>query len=106
MAKSTALKSEINSLDTRLSVNMFLADIPKVVNNAFNVIKTALNSFYDAAQGKIFSDLAKFTRLEADTIITKNISLLNGDSSDTITFDVINEVSERLTRIEKELKLK
>lgn len=92
-------QNEINSLDERFSIGMFLADLPRVLNNAFGVVKRALN-FYDATKDKIETDNAKFSRLESTTIITKNLSLQNNGENDTITYDTIANILDRLEKLE------
>lgn len=101
---SETLKQDIETLNNRFSLNMFLTDLPRVLNNAFGVIQTALKQIYDASQDKITSDQAKFNRVEATTVIAKNLSLLNADNSDTISYDTITDILNRLEQIEQKIK--
>jgi NADH/NAD ratio-sensing transcriptional regulator Rex len=79
---------------------MFLADVPKTLNKALGIIKTVINKIYDPSQDKITSELANFTRVESNTIITRNLSLLNENGTDTLSYDVIEEILRRLDAIE------
>jgi hypothetical protein len=98
------LKNDIDSLDNRFSINMFLTDLPRVLNNTFSVLKKALNKFYDPTQNKLTSDIGKFTRVESNSIITRNLSLLNENGTDTISYDTIAELLKRVEELENKLK--
>ena len=97
---STKLKENINSLDARFSMRMFISDLPRVLNEAFMVVKNVFNSFYDAEKDEISTTTINVGTLKSSTIITNNIAIKDSSSGKTINYEELYEIKERLSKIE------
>lgn len=92
------LKDNINTLDSRFNIRMFIADLPRVLNETFSVIKNAFG-FYDAENNKIEITRIDVGTLQASTVITNNIAFKDSSSNKTINFQEIEEISNRYNAI-------
>lgn len=92
------LKDNINTLDSRFNIRMFISDLPRVLNETFSVIKNAFG-FYDAENNKIEITRIDVGTLQASTVITNNIAFKDSSSNKTINFQEIEEISNRYNAI-------
>ena len=97
---NSILKNDINTLDSRISMRMFIADLPRVLNEMFKVIKTVFNTIYDPDTNKLKADSAEIRTLRATTIISNNVAISSQDSTKTINYEQLEDISRRLTQIE------
>lgn len=95
-------ESEIRSKCTKFSIKNFIADLPKMLNDAFNAICDCIFSFYSADNGDIH--LKNITKIEASyidatTIVTQNLRF---KGSDGVMYNY-NDIGTILSNIEKKI---
>jgi hypothetical protein len=95
------LQDNINTLDSRFNMRMFLADMPRVLNETFKVIKSALTKVYNAETDELQSTKVKTGTLQASTVIANNISFKGGDDSKTLRYEEVLEIKKLADSIKK-----
>ena len=98
-------QNDIDTLDTRFSMRMFIADLPRVLNEAFALIKKIINKIYDCTKDEIKVSSINTTTVTASTIITNRIAFKSNVPGDTITYDEIQEMKSAIERIKEELNI-
>ena len=96
-------QNDIDTLDTRFSMRMFIADLPRVLNEAFALIKKIINKIYDCTKDEIKVSSINTTTVKASTIITNSISLRDSSSGRTINYGEIDDMKNDIERIKEEL---
>ena len=102
---STITRKEIDNLDTRFSMRMFIADLPRVLNETFSLIKTIINKIYNAETNELKANSIDVGTVKASTIITNSIAFKSNITGDTIKYDEIQEMKNAIERIKEELNI-
>ena len=102
---STITRKEIDNLDTRFSMRMFIADLPRVLNETFSLIKTIINKIYNADTNELKAASIDVGTVKASTIITNSIAFKSNETGDTIKYDEIQEMKSAIERIKEELNI-
>lgn len=102
---STITRKEIDNLDTRFSMRMFIADLPRVLNETFSLIKTIINKIYNADTNELKATSIDVGTVKASTIITNSIAFKSNITGDTIKYDEIQEMKSAIERIKEELNI-
>lgn len=102
---STITRKEIDNLDTRFSMRMFIADLPRVLNETFSLIKTIINKIYNADTNELKAASIDVGTVKASTIITNSIAFKSNITGDTIKYDEIQEMKSAIERIKEELNI-
>lgn len=97
----SVLQDNINTLDNRFGMRMFIADLPRVLNETFNVIKNVFVKIYDANENKLKADKADITTLTSSTIITNNIVIKDSSTGKTLSFNELDDIVKIKEDIEK-----
>lgn len=95
-------QSDIRSICTKFSVKNFLADLPRMLNEAFGKICDCIFSFYDADNGDIhLKNISKIeaSYIDATTIVAQNIRFKGSDG----TMYNYNDIGTILEKIEKKI---
>lgn len=100
---STVKQNDIDTLDTRFGMRMFIADLPRVLNEAFALIKKIINKIYDCEKNEIKVSSIDTTTVKASTIITNSIALRDDVSGKTINYGEIDDMRNDIERIKEEL---
>ncbi len=100
---STIKKEDIDSLDNRFSMRMFIADLPRVLNETFSLIKTIINKIYNAETNELKAKSIDVETVKARAIITNSIAFRSNE--DTITYGEIQEMKSAIERIKEELNI-
>ena len=96
-------ESEVRSKCTNFSIKNFVADLPRMLNEAFNTICDCIFSFYTADNGDIhLKNIAKLeaSYIDATTIVAQNIRF---KGSDGVMYNY-NNIGSKLEQIENTLK--
>ena len=96
-------ESEVRSKCTNFSIKNFVADLPRMLNEAFNTICDCIFSFYTADNGNIhLKNIAKLeaSYIDATTIVAQNIRF---KGSDGVMYNY-NNIGSKLEQIENTLK--
>lgn len=102
---STITRNEIDNLDTRFSMRMFIADLPRVLNETFSLIKTIINKIYNTEIDELKAASINVETVKASTIITNSIAFKSNEPGDTITYGEIQEMKSAIERIKEELNI-
>ena len=103
---STITRNEIDNLDTRFSMRMFIADLPRVLNETFSLIKTLINKIYNAGTDELKATSINVGTVKASTIITNSIAFKSNEPGDTtITYGEIQEMKSAIESIKEELNI-
>lgn len=100
---STITRKEIDNLDTRFSMRMFIADLPRVLNETFSLIKTIINKIYNADINELKAKSIDVETVKTRAIITNSIAFRSNE--DTITYGEIQEMKSAIERIKEELNI-
>ena len=95
-------ESEVRSKCTNFSIKNFVADLPRMLNEAFNTICNCIFSFYTADNGDIhLKNIAKLeaSYIDATTIVTQNLRF---KGSDGVMYNY-NDIGTILDKIEKKI---
>ena len=95
-------ESEVRSKCTNFSIKNFVADLPRMLNEAFNTICDCIFSFYTADNGNIhLKNIAKLeaSYIDATTIVAQNIRF---KGSDGVMYNY-NNIGSKLEEIENTL---
>ena len=95
-------ESEVRSKCTNFSIKNFVADLPRMLNEAFNTICDCIFSFYTADNGDIhLKNIAKLeaSYIDATTIVAQNIRF---KGSDGVMYNY-NNIGSKLEQIENTL---
>ena len=95
-------ESEVRSKCTKFSIKNFVADLPRMLNEAFNTICDCIFSFYTADNGDIhLKNIAKLeaSYIDATTIVTQNLRF---KGSDGVIYNY-NDIGTILDKIEKKI---
>lgn len=88
------LQDNINTLDSRFSMRMFISDLPRVLNETFSVIKNAL-VFYKPQNDEIKVTNINVGTLQASTVITNNIAFKDTSTNKSINFNELEHIKEQ-----------
>lgn len=92
--------SQFSELKEKFSIRNFISDLPRMLNNAFTVIYEVITQFYDITNDKIDVTSAKITYLNADTIVSNNITF-NSSTGETFNYaNLTNDVAELKSRLD------
>ena len=95
-------ESEVRSKCTKFSIKNFIADLPRMLNEAFNTICDCIFSFYTADNGDIhLKNIAKLesSYIDATTIVAQNLRF---KGSDGVMYNY-NDIGTILDKIEKKI---
>jgi len=73
MSSTKVTKSELNDLKTKFSIRHFVADLPRLLNEAFGKIVNCITYFYDPDEEVIKANKAEITYIDATTIVAQNL---------------------------------
>ena len=93
-------ESEVRSKCTKFSIKNFIADLPRMLNEAFNTICDCIFSFYTADNGNIhLKNIAKLeaSYIDATTIVAQNLRF---KGSDGVMYNY-NNIGSKLEQMEK-----
>ena len=93
-------ESEVRSKCTNFSIKNFVADLPRMLNEAFNTICDCIFSFYTADNGNIhLKNIAKLeaSYIDATTIVAQNLRF---KGSDGVMYNY-NNIGSKLEQMEK-----
>ena len=93
-------ESEVRSKCTNFSIKNFVADLPRMLNEAFNTICDCIFSFYTDDNGNIhLKNIAKSQEsyIDATTIVAQNLRF---KGSDGVTYNY-NNIGSKLEQMEK-----
>lgn len=95
-------ESEVRSKCTNFSIKNFVADLPRMLNEAFNTICDCIFSFYTADNGNIhLKNIAKLeaSYIDATTIVAQNLRF---KGSDGVMYNY-NNIGSKLEQMENTL---
>ena len=95
-------ESEVRSKCTKFSIKNFVADLPRMLNEAFSTICDCIFSFYDADNGDIhLKNIAKIeaSYIDATTVVAQNLRFKGSDG----TMYNYNDIGSILEKIEKKI---
>lgn len=95
-------ESEVRSKCTNFSIKNFVADLPRMLNEAFNTICDCIFSFYTADNGNIhLKNIAKLeaSYIDATTIVAQNLRF---KGSDGVMYNY-NDIGSKLEQMENTL---
>jgi hypothetical protein len=95
-------ESEVRSKCTKFSIKNFVADLPRMLNEAFGTICDCIFSFYDADNGDIhLKNIAKLeaSYIDATTVVAQNLRFKGSDG----TMYNYNDIGSILEKIEKKI---
>lgn len=95
-------ESEVRSKCTNFSIKNFVADLPRMLNEAFNTICDCIFSFYTADNGNIhLKNIAKLeaSYIDATTIVAQNLRF---KGSDGVMYNY-NDIGSKLEHMENTL---
>ena len=96
-------ESEVRSKCTKFSIKNFVADLPRMLNDAFGTICDCIFSFYDADNSDIhLKNIAKLeaSYIDATTVVAQNLRFKGSDG----TMYNYNDIGSILEKIEKKIK--
>jgi hypothetical protein len=96
-------ESEVRSKCTKFSIKNFVADLPRMLNEAFSTICDCIFSFYDADNGDIhLKNIAKLeaSYIDATTVVAQNLRFKGSDG----TMYNYNDIGSILEKIEEKIK--
>ena len=70
---STQNRDELNALSKKFSISNFLTDLPRMLNDAFDVIVKYILKFYDPDRNSIKVDKLDATYIDTTTIVAQNL---------------------------------
>ena len=95
-------ESEVRSKCTKFSIKNFVADLPRMLNEAFSAICDCIFRFYDADNGDIhLKNIAKLeaSYIDATTVVAQNLRFKGSDG----TMYNYNDIGSKLEQMEKTL---
>jgi hypothetical protein len=95
-------ESEVRSKCANFSIKNFVADLPRMLNEAFNTICDCIFSFYTADNGDIhLKNIAKLeaSYIDTTTIVAQNLRFKGSDG----TMYNYNDIGSKLEQMEKTL---
>jgi hypothetical protein len=95
-------ESEVRSKCTKFSIKNFVADLPRMLNEAFSTICDCIFSFYNADNGDIhLKNIAKLeaSYIDATTVVAQNLRFKGSDG----TMYNYNDIGSILEKIEKKI---
>ena len=95
-------ESEVRSKCTKFSIKNFVADLPRMLNDAFGTICDCIFSFYDADNSDIhLKNIAKLeaSYIDATTVVAQNLRFKGSDG----TIYNYNDIGSKLEQMEKTL---
>ena len=95
-------ESEVRSKCTKFSIKNFVADLPRMLNEAFGTICDCIFSFYDADNSDIhLKNIAKLeaSYIDATTVVAQNLRFKGSDG----TIYNYNDIGSKLEQMEKTL---
>lgn len=95
-------ESEVRSKCTKFSIKNFVADLPRMLNDAFGTICDCIFSFYDADNGDIhLKNIANLeaSYIDATTVVAQNLRFKGSDGK---TYNY-NDIGSILEKIEKKI---
>lgn len=95
-------ESEVRSKCTKFSIKNFVADLPRMLNEAFSAICDCIFRFYDADNGDIhLKNIAKLeaSYIDATTVVAQNLRFKGSDG----TMYNYNDIGSILEKIEKKI---
>lgn len=95
-------ESEVRSKCTKFSIKNFVADLPRMLNEAFGTICDCIFSFYDADNGDIhLKNIAKLeaSYIDATTVVAQNLRFKGSNG----TMYNYNDIGTILEKIEKKI---
>ena len=95
-------ESEVRSKCTNFSIKNFVADLPRMLNEAFNTICDCIFSFYTTDNGNIhLKNIAKLeaSYIDATTIVAQNLRF---KGSDGVMYNY-NNIGSKLEQMEKKI---
>ena len=96
-------ESEIRSKCTKFSIKNFIADLPRMLNDAFSTICDCIFGFYTSDNGDIhLKNIAKLeaSYIDATTVVTQNLRF---KGSDGVMYNY-NDIGAILGKIEKKME--
>ena len=84
----------------QFSIRNFIADFPRMLNEAFKTICDCINKFYDTKTETLNAQKANIDYITATTISAQNLRVTD---SSTGTYD-FESILERLTNLENQVK--
>jgi hypothetical protein len=99
MADTKVTLSQLKELCTKFSVKNFVADLPRMLNEAFTVLYNCITSFYNPDDNSIKCDKLNVTYVDATTIVAQNLRF---KGSDGVIYNY-NDIGTILSNIEKKL---
>lgn len=91
MPSTKVTKSELNALSSKFSIKNFVADLPRLLNEAFSKIVNCITYFYDPDEEIIRARKAEVTYIDATTIVAQNLKF-KADNGQIYTLDNIAEI--------------
>ena len=96
-------ESEIRSKCTKFSIKNFIADLPRMLNDAFSTICDCIFGFYTSDNGDIhLKNIAKLeaSYIDATTVVAQNLRF---KGSDGVMYNY-NDIGTILGKIEKKME--
>jgi hypothetical protein len=100
MADTKVTLSQLKELCTKFSVKNFVADLPRMLNEAFTVLYNCITSFYNPDDNSIKCSKLNVTYVVATTIVAQNLRF---KGSDGVMYNY-NDIGSILSRVEEKLK--
>ena len=97
---STQNRDELNALSKKFSISNFLTDLPRMLNDAFDVVVKYILKFYDPDRNSIKVDKLDATYIDATTIVAQNIRF---KGSNGVIYDY-KDIGSILENIQKKIK--
>ena len=87
-------RDELKSLSGKFSIKNFVADLPRMLNDAFKKIVECITDFYDPDNETLTAKRLDVTYIDATTIVAQNIKF-KADNGQTFTLnDIANSISQ------------
>lgn len=90
-------KEQLNGLKTKFSINNFLADLPRLLNEAFTTVVNSILGFYDPDSGILKCKKLEATYIDATTIVAQNLRF-KGNNGTLYNFDDIASIIGNLEK--------
>lgn len=76
---SVISKETLQSLSKKFSINNFVADLPRMLNDAFNTVVSCILDFYNPDEQSVSLNKVKATYIDATTVTAQNMKFKGND---------------------------
>lgn len=95
--------SQLKDLCTKFSIKNFVADLPRMLNDAFTVLYDCITTFYNPDDNSIKCRKLDVTYIDATTVVAQNLRF-KGSNGVIYNYNdigkILSELEERVQNIE------